>query len=87
MHCGVLSADADKQHLMQQNRCFYCRKEGHQAKECRKKKMDMKGSRRINQINRNTDQGWEETNTTGNADPGGMRNRQQGRKKRPLSLN
>ena len=33
----------DMMRLRQQNRCFYCRKEGHQAKECKKRKNDRQG--------------------------------------------
>ena len=46
MQIGAISSDADQQRLRQENRCFYCRKAGHQARECKKKKADMVNSRR-----------------------------------------
>lgn len=79
MQIGVISANADRQRMLQQNRCFYCRKEGHQARDCRKKKMDMGKTSR-----RGTDQGWDETNTTGT---GGQSSKQRGRKGRRQALN
>ena len=39
MQIGAISP-YEQQQLRQQNRCFYCRKQGHQAKDCLKKKAD-----------------------------------------------
>ena len=52
MQLGAISpSPADLQQLRQRNACFYCRKQGHQARNCHKKKADMqkqnfRGSRR-----------------------------------------
>ena len=42
MQLGAMApSDSDLQRLREKNACFYCRKQGHQARDCRKKKADM----------------------------------------------
>ena len=46
MQIGAIANAADTQRLRQENRCFYCRKSGHQAKQCPKKKSDYERSKK-----------------------------------------
>ncbi len=53
MDIGAIGS-ADAQRLRQENRCFYCRKTGHQSRECQKRRRDERGraARSANQSSR-----------------------------------